>query len=242
MLKKAQMNKAKDQVGKLKTRLEEGIQTAQTLVDVAGMPLPNTPPPDAVLENLMKECEDHDFWLNFKKAAPMLFCAVVEGNADVKQARDVSFMDELIKTRAMMTLLSKKLSEGDANIDIIEYSLATQQLENKVAVLKAMNTTVEGDSDDRITFNVQGTTKAIRIDMVKLREAITFESTVEERQSTKEDHLTKIEDIDESLKGEDFLNKAVELVGTIEKNENKTFKKDSFIKIFKYSGEYAKGF
>jgi hypothetical protein len=105
-----------------------------------------------------------------------------------------------------------------------------------------MNTTVEGDSDDRITFNVQGTTKAIRIDMVKLREAITFESTVDERQSTKEDHLTKIEDIDESLKGEDFLNKAVELVGTIEKNENKTFKKDSFIKIFKYSGEYAKGF
>jgi hypothetical protein len=145
------------------------------------MPLPNTPMPESVLENLLKECEDHDFWLNFKKAAPMLFCAAVEGNAEVKQARDVSFMDELIKTRSMMTLLSRKLEEGDASIDIIEYSLATQMLETKMTVLKAMNTTVEGDSDDRITFNVQGTNKAIRIDMKKLKEAITFEETVAER-------------------------------------------------------------
>lgn len=114
-------------------------------------------------------------------------------------------------------------------------------LETKMAVLKAMNTTVEGDSDDRITFNVQGTNKAIRIDMKKLKEAITFENTVVERQSTKEDHMTKVEEIQEGLTDEEFLNKAVELVGTIEKNENKTFKKDSFIKIFKYSGDFAKG-
>ena len=109
----------------MKARLDEGLATAETLVGVAGMPLPNTPMPESTLDNLLKECEDVDFWLNFKKAAPMLFCAAVEGNPDVKQARDVSFMDELIKTRAMMTLLSKKLSEGDANIDVIEYSLAT---------------------------------------------------------------------------------------------------------------------
>ena len=53
--------------------------------------------------------------------------------------------------------------------------------------------------------------------------------------------MTKVEEIDPSLSDEDFLNKAVELIGTIEKNENKTFKKDSFIKIFKYSGDFAKG-
>ena len=205
------------------------------------MPLPNAPLAESVLDNLLKECEDHDFWLNFKKAAPMLFCAAVEGNAEVKQARDVSFMDELIKTRSMMTLLSKKLEEGDANIDIIEYSLATQMLETKMTVLKAMNTTVEGDSDERITFNVQGTKKAIRIDMNKLKEAITFEDTVVERQSTKEDHMTKVEEIDTNLPDEAFLEKAVELIGTVQKNENKTIKKDSFIKIFKYSGDFAKG-
>ena len=77
--------------------------------------------------------------------------------------------------------------------------------------------------------------------MNKLKEAITFEDTVSERQSTKEDHMTKVEDIAPGLSDEEFLNKAVELIGTIEKNENKTFKKDSFIKIFKYSGDYAKG-
>jgi len=53
--------------------------------------------------------------------------------------------------------------------------------------------------------------------------------------------MTKVEEIDTSLPDEEYLAKAVELVGTIQKNENKTFKKDSFIKIFKYSGDYAKG-
>ena len=55
-------------------------------------------------------------------------------------------------------------------------------LENKLQVLKALNTTVDGDSDEKLTFNVQGTKKAIQIDMNKLREAITFlDNSVEER-------------------------------------------------------------
>jgi hypothetical protein len=63
-------------------------------------------------------------------------------------------MEELLKVRSMMDLMAKKLGDGDANIDIIEYSMATQMLENKLSVLKALNTTVEGDNDDRMTFNV----------------------------------------------------------------------------------------
>lgn len=78
--------------------------------------------------------------------------------------------------------MSKKLEQGEANIDIIEYSMATQMLENKLQVLKALNTTVDGDSDEKLTFNVQGTKKAIQIDMAKLRDAITFlDNSVEER-------------------------------------------------------------
>lgn len=60
-----------------------------------------------------------------------------------------------------MGLMANKLGSGDASIDIIEYSMATQMLENKLSVLKALNTTVEGDNDDRMTFNVQGTNKAV---------------------------------------------------------------------------------
>ena len=118
-------------------------------------------PPESVLENLIQECEDHTFWLNFKKAAPMLFCAAIEHNNDIKQVRDLSFMEELLKVRSMMGVMAQKLGQGDDNIDIIEYSMATQMLENKLSVLKALNTTVEGDNEDKLTFNVQGTKKAV---------------------------------------------------------------------------------
>ncbi len=36
------------------------------------------------------------------------------------------------------------------------------------------------------------------------------------------------------------LEKAVELIGPIVKTKNKTLSKDSFIKIFKYTGDFAK--
>jgi len=39
---------------------------------------------------------------------------------------------------------------------------------------------------------------------------------------------------------EEFLNIAVERIGPIEKTKNKTLTKDSFIKIFKFTGEFAK--
>ena len=45
-------------------------------------------------------------------------------------------------------------------------------LENKLEVLKALNTTVEGDNEDKLTFNVQGTNKAVQIDLKKLKEAV----------------------------------------------------------------------
>jgi len=172
----------------------------------------------------------------------MLFCAAVEHNSDIKQVRDLSFMEELLKVRSMMNVMSSKLGSGDASIDIIEYSMATQILENKLSVLKSLNTTVEGDSDDRLTFNVQGTNKAVQVDLVKLREAITFlDSSVEEKQATAEDHMTKVVDIDlAEITEEEFVERAVAEIGEIKKNENKTLQKDSFIKIFKYAGDFAK--
>jgi len=41
-------------------------------------------------------------------------------------------MEELLKVQSMMQLMSKKLEQGEANVDIIEYSMATQMLENKL--------------------------------------------------------------------------------------------------------------
>lgn len=116
------MNKQAD---KLKDRLNSKLKEAEELANLAGMPLDNmVNPPEAILNNLVEECEYHTFWLNFKKAAPMLFCAAVEHDPSIKSARDMSFMDELLKVRSMMSLMANRLGQGDAGIDIIEYSMA----------------------------------------------------------------------------------------------------------------------
>lgn len=54
----------------------------------------------------------------------MLFCAAIEHNNDIKQVRDLSFMEELLKVQSMMKLMASKLEQGEAGIDIIEYSMA----------------------------------------------------------------------------------------------------------------------
>lgn len=78
--------------------------------------------------------------------------------------------------------------------------------------------------------------------MNKLREAITFlDNSVEERQASAEDHMTKIEEFDiTNMTEEEFLEKAIESIGEVKKNENKTLQKDTFIRIFKYTGDFAK--
>ena len=55
--------------------------------------------------------------------------------------------------------------------------------------------------------------------------------------------MTKVEEIDISggnMTDDEFVDKAVELIGDIKKNDNKTLHKDTFIKIFKYTGDFAK--
>jgi len=149
----------------------------------------------------------------------MLFCALMESNAAVKQIRDMSFMEELLKVRGMMSLMQSKVEKGDASIDIIEYSMATQLLENKLTVLQALNTTVEGDSDERMTLNVQGTGKAIQIDLTKLKESVKFiDNRVAELKSAPGSIATGLEDIDISnISESDFIKKAVDLIGPVKK-------------------------
>ena len=83
MLKKAATQSLKAQTEKLKERLDKKLVEAEDLVKTTGMPGGIPTPPESVLENLIKECDDHTFWLNFRKAAPMLFCGMVEHSADI---------------------------------------------------------------------------------------------------------------------------------------------------------------
>lgn len=115
-------------------------------------------------------------------------------------------------------------------------------LEHKLAVLTALNVSVEGDGEDKASFNIFGTNKSIVIDKAKLREAITIQDTpVVEKMATAEDHKkVDLPTIDVNLSEEDFLAAAVVAVGELKKTSKKTLEKDSFIRVFKYMGDFAK--
>ena len=116
-------------------------------------------------------------------------------------------------------------------------------LENKLQVLHALNVNVDSEDQTKITLNVRGSSKAIEVDLAKLREAITVVDTqVEEKEgSLEEKKQAELESIaTEGISEEEFVNKAVEKIGEIKKTPQKTLDKDSFIKIFKYTGDFAK--
>ena len=125
----------------------------------------------------------------------------------------------------------------------MEYAIATKMLENKLAILSALNISVESDGEDKVSFNVFGANKSIVIDKAKMREAITIQDArVVEREATPEDNkAAELTTIDSTgLDEEGFLKAAVEAIGTVTKTPQKTLDKDTFIKVFKYTGEFAK--
>ena len=41
----------------------------------------------------------------------MLFCAIMEHNEQIKQVRDMSFMEELMKVKSLIKLMASKLNK-----------------------------------------------------------------------------------------------------------------------------------
>ena len=85
----------------------------------------------------------------------------------------MSFIEELLKTKSILAVMNDKIEKGDSDVDIVAYSLATKMLENKLQVLHALNVNVDNEDQTKITLNVKGSTKAVQIDLAKLREAVT---------------------------------------------------------------------
>lgn len=135
MKKAATQQTLKDLNEKLTTRLNKNVEDLDKLMSNANIPSYTAVPDVTVLNNLLQECEDSAFWHNFKKAAPILFCSAIEHDTELKQLRDMSFIEELLKTKSIMRLMKEKVAKGDANVDIVEYSLATKMLETKLQVL-----------------------------------------------------------------------------------------------------------
>ena len=243
MLKKAAtQNTIKEQYEKLSVRLSKNMQDVETLLAATRVPAYSAVPDHNILKNLLNECEDSDFWQNFKKAAPIVFCTAIEHDQNLKQIRDMSFIEELLKSKSIILLMKDKVEKGDSDVDIVEYSLATKMLESKLAVLHALNIQVEEEGNHLMTLNVKGSTKAIQIDLNKLREAITVVDTqVVEKTGSAPPKSNEIANIDlDNVTEEEFLTQAIANIGPIVKTQKKTLSKDTFIKIFKYTGDFAK--
>ena len=76
-------------------------------------------PDPALLKNLLESCEDCEYWKNFKKAAPIIFCMVAEIDPTLRQMRDKSFVEELAKARSILTLISEKLKNQANDVDFV---------------------------------------------------------------------------------------------------------------------------
>lgn len=173
----------KDLNEKLLVRLTASVEEVDKLMAQTNVPQYTAVPDINVLQNLLGECEDSEFWHNFRKAAPILFCSAIEHDSNMKQTRDMSFIEELLKTKSILRLMKDKVAKQDPDVDIVEYALATKMLETKLQVLQALNINVESTEDNnKIILNVHGSKKSIEVDLTKLREAITvLDRTVEEK-------------------------------------------------------------
>ena len=81
----------------------------------------------------------------------------------------------------------------------------------------------------------------MQIDLVKLKDAVKFIDSPVAESKLGSGISTNLEEIDLSnISEKDFLKKAVELIGPVKKTPNKTLAKDSFLKVFKYSSDFAK--
>lgn len=148
-----------------------------------------------------------------------------------------------MRTKNVLKVLKQKITEGAGDVDVIEYATAVTMLEYKLSVLSSLNISVENDSEDSVSFNIFGSNKSITINKAKFREAITItDSPVVEKQGSAHQSLGKdLPSISaEGLSEEEFLEKAVAAIGEVKKTARKTLDKDTFIRVFKYTGDFAK--
>jgi hypothetical protein len=152
----------------------------------------------------------------------------------------MSFIEELFKTKGILKAMKDKIDSGSADVDVVEYSLATKVLENKLAILSATNTSTDKE-DGTIVLNIEGTDKKMTINLEKLKEAITFSDGHEvQKPYNAEEHKVHYEPIDASgLTPEEYIAKAAEKILPIKKS-GKVLHKETFIKLFHYTGDYAK--
>ena len=68
----------------LEKRVDSALSVVTGLCETTPTPAYSAAPDPNILKNLLAECEDSDYWQNFKKAAPILFCMIAENDPNLK--------------------------------------------------------------------------------------------------------------------------------------------------------------
>jgi hypothetical protein len=68
----------------LATRISKALEKVSNLCETTPTPQFSSAPDPNILKNLLEESADSDFWLNFRKAAPIMFCMAVEDDNQLK--------------------------------------------------------------------------------------------------------------------------------------------------------------
>lgn len=74
----------KGQYDKLGARIKGALEQVNKLTETTPTPNYAAAPDPNILKALLPECEDSDFWQNFKKAAPIMFCVSIEEDQNLK--------------------------------------------------------------------------------------------------------------------------------------------------------------
>ena len=88
----------KGQYEKLTERLNKSLDQVNKLTETTPTPAYAAVPDPNILKNLLDECEDSDFWQNFKKAAPIMFCVSIEEDQNLRQISHKAYYDNSQET------------------------------------------------------------------------------------------------------------------------------------------------
>lgn len=226
---------SEDQFKRLKDTVNQQVDRMDNLT--AGTPYGTIEavPDHDIFQDIIGECKDSDFWINFKEISPVLLCFATENDSSVSRERDMCVTGEILKTKSLLEAIRKKLEESSADaLNLPELSVAVKTLADKVDIITYLK---EPDSDPKeLRFKLKGTNKKVKVDIKKLQEAIQFVD--EDGEESKEDRKEKIEVelseedkqwLDEKLK--DFYLETVR-GGLVEKQ--------CMMKLMKLIGEFSK--
>lgn len=223
-----------DHFNTLKDRVAEQCKKMEALT--AGTPYGSIEavPDHDIFADILKECQDSDFWTNFKEISPVLLCFATETNVEVSRERDLCVTGEILKTKSLLEAIRKKLSEGSAEgINIPDLSVAVKSLSDKVDIITYLK---EPDSDPKeLRFKLKGTNKRVKVDIRKLQEAIQFvndDGTYEE-EKREEFKVDLTEDDEQYLKErlQDFF---------LETAAGGLIEKQCMMKLMKIIGDFSK--